>query len=323
MPVTEQENFKQYLITEFLEDYQERRVSRRKTLKLLAGITGSMGAAGALVAACSPAPPPAATATTAPPSPTPRPANTPIPDDRRVAANDPAIRAETVSFPNGSDTIMGYLARPAQGSGPWPAVLVCHENRGLTDHIEDVTRRFAKSGYVALAVDLLSRNGGTKSIMDDTTIPGLLTQNVQPTRHVSDFQAGLAYLKNQPYVARDKYAMTGYCFGGGVTWLTAAMTPELKAVAPFYGPAPADIKLLSNIKAEVLGVYAATDQNINARIPEVEAALKEGNVKYQVKIYPDSQHAFHNDTNPQRYAPAAAKAAWADTLALFDRVLKG
>ena len=322
MPVTEQEKFQRYLITEFLEDYQEQRVSRRKTLKLLAGITGSMSAAGALVAACSPAPPPPApTATSAPPTATPRPANTPVGDDRKVAATDPDIRVEAVKFPNGSETIMGYLARPSQGNGPWPAVLVCQENRGVTEHIEDVTRRFAKSGYVALAVDLLSRAGGTKAVTDDTQIPGLLTQGIAPTRHVGDFQAGLAYLKTQPYVAKDKYAMTGYCFGGGVTWLTASMTPELKAIAPFYGPAPADAKVAANIKAQVLGVYASDDMNVNGRIPDMEAALKEGKVTYEVKLYPNSQHAFHNDTGP-RYQAAAAKAAWIDTLALFDKVLK-
>ena len=270
----------------------------------------------------SPAPPPAPAATAVPPTATPRPANTPIPDDRRVAATDPAIRAEAITFPNGSETIMGYLARPSQGSGPWPAVLVCHENRDLTAHIEDVVRRFAKSGYVALGVDLLSRAGGTKAVTDDTQIPGLLTQNVQPTRHVGDFQAGLAYLKTQAFVAKDKFAMTGYCFGGGMTWLTASMTPDLKAIAPHYGPTPADAKVAANIKAQVLGVYASTDPNLNARIPELEAALKEGKVTYEMKLYPDSQHAFHNDTNADRFQPAAAKAAWTDTLALFDKVLK-
>lgn len=322
MPITEQENFKQYLITEFLEDYQEQRVSRRKTLKLLAGITGSMSAAGALVAACSPAPPPPApTATSAPPTATPRPANTPIPDDRKVAATDPAIRAEAVKFPNGAETIMGYMARPSQGNGPWPAVLVCHENRGLTEHIEDVVRRFAKSGYVALGVDLLSRAGGTKAVTDDTQIPGLLTRDIPPTRHVGDFQAGIAYLKTQAFVAKEKFAMTGYCFGGGVTWLTTSMTPDIKAAAPYYGPTPADAKVASNIKAQMLGVYASDDANVNGRIPELEAAMKEGKVTFEMKLYPNSQHGFHNDTGA-RYAAPAAKAAWTDTLALFDKVLK-
>jgi carboxymethylenebutenolidase len=116
--LSDHEAFKEYLIEEFVADYQERRVSRRDTLKLLAGVTGSMTIAGALVAACSPAPAPAPTATSAPPTAAPRPANTPVGDDRKVAANDPAVRAEQVRFPSGSDTIMGYLARPSAGTLP-------------------------------------------------------------------------------------------------------------------------------------------------------------------------------------------------------------
>jgi carboxymethylenebutenolidase len=182
-----------------------------------------------------------------------------------------------------------------------------------------VTRRFAKSGYAALAVDLVSREGGTAA-NDPTAIPGMLTA-AGPDRHVGDFQAGLAYLKTQGFVKGDRVGMTGYCFGGGVVWLTASRTPELKAIAPYYGPSPADPKVLANIKAAVLGVFASDDNFVNPKLPDMEAALKEGKVAYEFKQYPNSRHAFHNDTG-NSYAPDAAKAAWADTLALFDKVLK-
>ncbi|MEK7216044.1 MAG: hypothetical protein AAB289_10655, partial [Chloroflexota bacterium] len=143
--MTDKEAMQQYLVDEFLEDYRERRVTRRDALKLLTGVTGSLGIAGALLAACSPAPaptaPPAPSATAAPPTATPRPANTAVSEDMRVAQNDPAVQAQEVSFANGGQTITGYLARPAAGSGPFPLVLICHENRGLSDHQKDVTRR--------------------------------------------------------------------------------------------------------------------------------------------------------------------------------------
>ncbi len=316
------EVYQQYLIDEFLDDYRDRKVSRRQTLKLLAGITGSMSAAGFLVAACSPAPAPAPTAApTAAPAATAtaRPANTPVPDDRRVAATDPAVRAEVVKFASGSDQIMGYMARPAAGSGPFPAVMVCHENRGVTDHIQDVARRFAKSGYVGFAVDLLSREGGTDKI-DPSAIPGLLT-NVPPDRHAGDFVAAMAYLNAQSVVAKGRVGMTGFCFGGGMTWLTASKAPDLKVAVPFYGPAPADPKVLSNVKAAVLGVYAGLDERVNASIPAVEAALKDSKVTFELKKYENSNHGFHNDTGGV-YNPTTARQAWADALALFDKTLK-
>jgi carboxymethylenebutenolidase len=320
--LSDQEAFKQYLIEEFIEDYEHRRVSRRDTLKLLAGVTGSMTMAGALVAACSPAPAP----TPAPaPSATPKPANTPVPEDQRVAENDPAVRAQDVTFASGSDTIMGYLARPAAGDGPFPMVLMCHENRGLTEYGRDVTRRLAKSGYVGLAVDLTARAGGTAKL-DPTAVPGIIS-NGGTERHVSDFQAALAYGKTQSFVNKDRVGMIGFCLGGGVTWLMASRTPELKAIAPFYGPAPADPKVLSNIKAAVLAVYGGLDERTNSRIPDVEAALKEGKVTYQVKVYPNSTHAFHNDRRENAslgldYNAVAARQAWADTMAHFDKYLK-
>ena len=174
---------KQYLIDEFVDDYMEARMNRRDVLKRLAGITGSMTAAVAILAACGPVP---VAVLEAPPTSAPAPTLV----GPNVSPNDPDIVAEEVQFPapDGS-MLMGYAARP-KGNGPFPLVLVCHENRGLLEHIKDVTRRAAKSGYASLAVDLLSREGGTGKVADASQVPGLLS-NQPMEQHVTDFQAGI------------------------------------------------------------------------------------------------------------------------------------
>jgi len=229
-----------------------------------------------------------------------------------VPEGDPAVDSSRVAFPSQGDEIMAYLARPA-AEGIYPAILVCHENRGLNPHIEDVARRFAKEGYVALAIDLLSREGGTAA-QDRDQLPGLLS-GAPAERHVGDFAAGLVYLQEQPFVDGERIGMTGYCFGGGITWRCAVALPELKAAVPFYGPAP-DLDQVSNIQAAVFGVYAELDQRINAGKDALEQALIEAGITYQMKVYPGVNHAFHNDTG-QRYVEAQATQAWQDTLAWF------
>jgi carboxymethylenebutenolidase len=186
-----------------------------------------------------------------------------------VPEGDPGVKAQDVKFDSQGETITGYLAEPAE-AGTYPAVLVCHENRGLTDHIRDVARRFAKAGYVALALDLLSREGGTATY-DRDEIPSLLS-NVDPSRHVNDFIAGYGYLQSLSTVAPERIGMTGYCFGGGVTWRVATALPTLKAAVPFYGPAP-ELSEVPNIGSAVLGVYAESDERINASLPALEQAL--------------------------------------------------
>jgi carboxymethylenebutenolidase len=212
---------------------------------------------------------------------------------------------------------MAYQARPA-ADGVYPAILVCHENRGLTPHIEDVARRFAKEGYVALAIDLLAREGGTAA-HDRDEVPGLLT-NAGADRHVADFIAGFDYLQGLDYVAGERIGMTGYCFGGGITWRVATALPELKAAVPFYGPAP-DLAQAPNIKAAVLGVYAEQDERINAGKDALEQALIDAGVTYQMNVYPGVNHAFHNDTG-ERYVEKQATQAWLDTLAWFEEHLR-
>jgi carboxymethylenebutenolidase len=253
------------------------------------------------------------TTATAPVSPLPTP-----PAGVRVSPDDPAITAMDVKFPAAGTTLMGYMARPKAG-GAAPPVLVCHENRGLTDHIKDVARRLGKAGYVALAVDLLSRQGGTAGIADATTIPGLLSQMSQD-QMVGDFQSGLSYLQGQPNVVKDRPGMVGFCFGGGITWLCATRIPELRAAVPFYGPNP-PLEDVPKIQAAVLALYGALDQRIDAGIPAIEKAMQDNKKVFEKMVYPGAAHAFNNDTGPN-YNAQAAMDAWKQTLAWFNKYLK-
>ena len=335
--------FQKYFVEEFYDDYRAGLLNRRQFIRRVAFITGSLAATTSTLSllGCSPAelsavseampsptsPPvetaPTATSTTPPPAPTeaataePTAAAQlqPVPGAKSplsVPEGDPVVNSSRVTFPSQGDEVVAYLARPA-AEGRYPAILVCHENRGLNPHIEDVARRFAKEGYVALAIDLLAREGGTAA-QDPDQVPGLLS-GAPPERHVADFAAGLAYLQAQPYVAADRIGMTGYCFGGGITWRCAVALPELKAAVPFYGPAP-NLEEVPNIKAAVFGVYAELDERVNAGKDALEQALIDAGITYQMKVYPGVNHAFHNDTG-QRYVEAQATQAWQDTLAWF------
>lgn len=326
-----------YLVDEFVEEYQEGHLSRREALRRIAAITGSLALATTILAACGAAEPTTGSATSTGASPSgaaspsaaasgspagsasgsPQPTSSPDPAVS-VPENDPAIAAQMVEFPGEGATLMGYLARPT-GDGPFPIILVCHENRGLTEHIKDVTRRVAKAGYVGMAVDLLSRQGGTASITDQAQIQGALGQAPEG-QPVQDFQSGLRYVQSQPYADKAKVGMVGFCYGGGVTWRVATKTPELRAAVPFYGPAPnaADVP---GIQAAVLAIYGGLDERINAGIPEIEAAMQQNNKTFQKQIYEGANHAFHNDTG-RNYNPEAAKDAWSKTLAWFEQYVK-
>lgn len=318
----ETQTFRKYLIEEFYDDYREGEISRRTFIRRVAFLTGSMAATIAAMSAvgCKPIELPAATEpmptdTPAGEQPTAAPTSVPPTDPQSpfsVPADDPDVAGSAITFPSGSDEIMGYLARPA-AEGVYPAILVCHENRGLNPHTEDVARRFAKNGYVALAVDLLSREGGTAA-HDRDAVPGLLT-DAGADRHVGDFLAAADYVQTLEYVDGERLGMIGFCFGGGITWRVATALPTLKAAAPFYGPAP-EIDQVPNIQAAVLGVYAEQDERINAGIEPLKAALDAAGTTYQINIYPGVNHAFHNDTG-QRYNEEQATQAWEDTLAWF------
>lgn len=325
-------DFKQYLLDEFVEDYQEGLLTRRDALKLIAGITGSMALATSLLAACAPPDQPAPTPTSAPntaaaPTTVPQATATIAATSTAAATNTAApasgggtgdIEAGDIEF-DGSDgaKLLAHLARPVSGV-PAPVVLVCHENRGLTDHIKDVTRRFAREGYVGLAVDLLSRQGGTASI-DSSSVPGLLSNQPQD-QFVADFISGWRYLQSQSYVQADRVGMTGFCFGGGVTWRVAIGLPELRTAVPFYGPAPS-VDEVAKINAAVLAIYAERDTRITSTAATMETAMKQSGKTFEKIIYPNADHAFFNDTGT-RYNAEAAADAWVKMLVWFDRYLK-
>jgi carboxymethylenebutenolidase len=233
-----------------------------------------------------------------------------------VSPVDPVVSVADIQFAGEDTTLLGYLARSVQ-AGSHPLVLVCHENRGLTEHIKDVTRRLAKAGYAALAVDLLSRQGGTDSL-DSSQVPGALG-NIDPEQFAQDFRSGLRYLQAQSFAQADRVGMVGFCFGGGFTWLAATRISELKAAVPFYGPHP-PLEDVKDIQAAVLAIYGERDQRINQGIPEIEAAMQQNQKIFEKIIYPDADHAFFNDTGP-RYNLQAAQDAWQSLLAWFDRYL--
>jgi carboxymethylenebutenolidase len=289
-----------YLVEEAVEDYEEGRLTRREALKAIAGVTGAMLATQILEAHAQGAPAAKAPSSSAP----------------LVAPDDPSIVAGVAEFPGVGTRLAGYLARPNQ-PGRFPIVLVCHENRGLTRHIEDVARRVAKAGYVGLAVDLLSREGGTAKHAFDA-VPGILGK-AAPARHVQDFQSGLAYARSQPSARGDRVGMTGFCFGGGVTWRVAAGVPDLRAAVPFYG-VPVQEPDVPGIGAAVLAIYAGLDDRINQNIPAIESAMQKHGKTFRKIVYPNVNHAFHNDTG-ERYNAAAAKAAWGEALAWFAKYL--
>jgi len=240
-----------------------------------------------------------------------------------VPANDPTVDGQDISFPaEGGATILAYQARPRGASGPLPLVLVCHENRGLSEHIRDVVRRYTKEGLMACGVDLVSRQGGTASITDPNQFSALLTgQDVNPDQFVSDFAAAVAYYKGKPDLVQfDKIGMNGFCFGGGVVWRSTEQVPELKAAVPFYGAIP-PAERWNAIKAAVLGVYSSDPNDFaNARRDELDQALTAAGVTHKFNVYPGTMHAFHNDTGPA-YNQGQALAAWRDAIAWFHQYL--
>jgi len=238
---------------------------------------------------------------------------------QQVAPGDARIRTESVEFasPKGYGQVRAYVARPAQASGPLPVVLVVHENRGLNPHIEDIARRLALDNFIAVAPDALFTLGGYPGDEDKAReLFGKLDQ----AKTQEDFLAAAAYAKGIKG-GNGKLGAVGFCYGGGVVNMLATRVPDLGAGVPFYGVAPPADKV-AGIKAPLLLVYAGDDERVNATFPGYEAALKAAGVKFDVVRYPGTQHGFNNDTTP-RYDEAAAKQAWARTLALFNRALRG
>ncbi len=308
-------DLQRYIVEEWAEDFRAGRLPRREFLRRTALMAG--GAALALpllqslgvvagtdeVAAAAAAPAPSAA---------PAPGVTVRPDD-------PALEAGMVSFASGSVAVLAYRSRP-KDSGPFPGVIVIHENRGLLEHFKDVTRRLAKLGYAALAVDLASHQGGTAKYSDLAQVTTILGQT-PPDQLVAMLNAGVRYLQGQPFVRSERVGAMGFCFGGGMTWRLATQNADLRAAVPFYGPNP-PLEDVAKIKAAILAIYGEQDTRINEGIPAVREAMQKANVTFEIVIYPGANHAFFNDTG-ERYVAAAARPAWDKTIAWFDKYLKG
>ena len=238
---------------------------------------------------------------------------------QQVAKDDPRIRAEYQTYPSpqGSGTMRGYLARPAKAAGKLPGVAVIHENRGLNPYIEDVARRLALLNFVAFAPDALTPVGGYPG--DEDKARALFAKLDLPKR-IEDMVAAAGHLKSHPDCT-GKIGAVGFCNGGGIVNLLAVRIPDLAAAAPFYGPAPAAADV-AKIKAPLQIHLASDDENINKQWPAYEAALKANGVRYEMHMYPNTQHAFHNDTTP-RYDEAAAKLSWQRTVDFFNKNVRG
>jgi carboxymethylenebutenolidase len=237
---------------------------------------------------------------------------------QQVAKDDARLHAEYLAYPSpeGTGTMRGYCARPANARGKLPGVVVIHENRGLNPYIEDVARRLAPENFVAFAPDALTPLGGYPG---DEEKAAKLFQQLDPAKCTADLLAAYPFLKARPECSGN-VGVVGFCFGGTTANQYAVRLPDLAAAVPFYGgqPAVADV---AKIKAPLLLHYAGLDERVNAGWPAYQAALEANHVRYRAFVYPNVNHGFHNDTTP-RYDEAAAKLAWSRTLAFFNEHLR-
>jgi carboxymethylenebutenolidase len=280
--------------TVLYNDYRHGKTSRRSFLKRLALLTGSTAAAMALLPALEENELKAAT----------------------VTQTDPELITEFVNYPGVTGDMRAYMARPKSGT-KFAAVIVIHENRGLIPHIQDVTRRMAKEGFLAMAPDALSPVGGTP---DDVTNVGELFKKLNSEETTKNFVAAVKYLKTHPN-SNGKVGCTGFCWGGAMTNQVAVNAPDLDAAVPYYGRQPSE-EDVAKINAPIMAHYAENDAGINAGIEAFGTALKKYGKEYQFFTYPGTGHAFNNDTNPGRYNEEAAKLAWSRTVAFFKEKLK-
>jgi carboxymethylenebutenolidase len=323
----EMSDITRYLAEEIATDYGDGFFSRREALRRLALLGIGAAAACSLLAACSSGEPEGAASGASSGSAAPK-ASTPS-SSAPPAASSPAASASArppavlpASLPTEAITFPGPEKRTLQGAWaaakePHGGVLVIHENKGLTDHIKHVAGRFAAVGYSALAIDLLSEEGGTASLGDPANATAALGK-VEPTRFVADMKAGLDELAKR--TPKKKLGAIGFCFGGGMTWrLVGTKDPRLAAAAPFYGPFPDGVDF-AGAKTAVLGIYGALDKRVNGTRDAAEAALKKATLTHEIVTFEDADHAFFNDTGP-RYQAEAARTAWSRVLDWFGKHL--
>lgn len=273
------------------DDFTHARISRRDFLDRLTVLAGGAAAASAVIAQLAPNYALAAI----------------------VPEGDPRVAVERVKIPDGPD---GYLARPAERSGPLPGLVIVHENRGLNPHIEDVARRAALEGFTALAPDFLTAAGGTPS---DPEKAREMIGALPAEEAVADARHAVAWLAGQEGV-NGKVGIVGFCWGGGIAGQVAVSEPELDAAVVFYGRTPPADEV-RNIKAPLLLHYAGLDERINANVPAFRDALDRAGVRYELHMYEGANHAFHNDTSDARYSAEAAKLAWSRTVGFLKREL--
>ncbi len=312
-----------YVIEEFAEEYLAQRMQRRDLLRRTLAITGSVSvtAATLLALGCSDSKnnggTPAATATkgaaaTQAPAPT---ATLAAGQPPGVSETDPAIDAKDVTFPGPASTVKAYIARP-KGEGSYPAVLVFHENAGLLPQFKDVARRFAKENFVALAIDLVSRMGGTTG----DAAKDMKALQAPMDDFVADSQAAVNYMKTQSFIKPGAIGVTGFCFGGGMALQMAGKSPDMKACVAFYGFTTPDLTaMLAKVAPPIL--YLVGDQdNLSKSLPALEGAVKAGGRTFESHVYAGANHAFFNNDKPSYNQPASVDA-WPRTLAWFRKYL--
>jgi carboxymethylenebutenolidase len=297
-----------YIAEEIATDHVDGLLSRREALRRLALLGVSTATASALIAACATDKP-----TTASSSPSPSPS-------APTSASPPpgmasALPTTPITWAGPTGQLQGSWAQAATPRG---AVLVLHENKGLNDWVRTVAGRLAGIGYSALAIDLLSEEGGTATFTDPAAATAALG-TIAPDRFVADLKSGLDELARRS--PGQKLAVVGFCFGGGLVWrLLAAGEPRLAAAVPFYGPLPDNPDFAGSKNAAVLGLYGALDQRVTSSEPAAKAALDQAGVVNDLVIEPDADHAFFNDSGP-RYNPVAAADAWTRLQDWFSRNL--
>jgi carboxymethylenebutenolidase len=285
-----------YIAEEIATDHVDGLLSRREALRRLALLGVGSAAATALIAACGENKQPTSNAPVT--STEPATVSAPPPGSENAVAPTPV----TWAGPRGE-----LQAAWAQAADPRGAVLVIHENKGLNDYIRSVAGRFAGIGYSALAIDLLSAQGGTGRFADPAEATAALGK-IPPQEALADLKSGIDELQRR--VPGRKVAAVGFCMGGGFVWrLLASGEPRLAAAIPFYGPTPDDPDFAGSKGVAVLGIYAAQDQRVNATEPVARAALEKAGLVFELVTEPDANHAFFNDTG-DRYNATAAGDAW-------------
>ncbi len=277
-------------IINLYDEYTHKPLTRQDFITKLTALTGSLGAALSvipLLESCAPA---------------------------KATASD-ALFTERISYDGVNGMMSAYVARPAKEK-KYSAVMVIHENRGLNAHIEDVTRRAAQAGFLAIAPDALAPQGGTPA---DTDKAREMFTKLDSGQNLQNFIRGIQYMKGRKD-STGKTGCVGFCWGGAMANNLAVNVPELKAAVAFYGSQP-KLEDVSKIKAALQLHYAGLDERINAGIPPFEAALKQHQINYELYRYEGVNHAFHNDTSAARYNEEAAKLAWGRTLDFFRKHL--